>query len=235
MHYLELLLPILALLSANAFATTVRTTVSGLEGKKCQVFLHLPETVVNRLPLAWFQDGTGVYTTSRNSDLNSFADFLRSSAKAAVLTINKPGIDADDSAPSGFQVNDAVYTQHTQDDLIACAFQALEWAKDQPQVDLGKRGMSWHGHSEGAQVVIRTFDRALRDHLSWSTAITLIQLDGLPLLGWKEIVNAQLTADERTRFWAAFDAKDSAVLRSFGGLAFAYWQIFSAIHHFDAR
>lgn len=214
-------------LAQNASVAPQSITVNGQGGKTCQVFLHVP-TKAGKFPLTFSVEGTGVYSTGITEELSPTSSYLVSESKSVVMTMDKPGIRFDSRLPSKYSIDDSIYNKYTQDDLVACGIEAMNWAMSNDRVDVSK-GAVFLGHSEGSQVLSRIYEASLRKNLGWVKNIVLIELDGLPMSSWKDIINSQLGEEKKTAFWDAFSRKDDVILRKIGGdVAYAYFDnIFS--------
>ena len=100
---LEILLSLLFTLPLSSYAFTIETTVKGEHEQSCRAYLHLPEEGVN-LPLVYSQAGSGIYSTKDEESMHSAVEYFFRKGKVAVLTIDKPGIQYDDSAPNNAKV-----------------------------------------------------------------------------------------------------------------------------------
>lgn len=169
-----------ALAATSATAVTLKTRVSASADLTCNVYLHYPDNSRGELPIAWVQADAGTYTKSRPTDLDAAAGYLVRAGKAAVLAFDKPGIEADVAAPTGFRVDEAVVARVTGDDLVACAMGAVSWAMNEPAASLAK-GLAFHGHGTGSAVVARAYERALATNAVWAKAVRLVELSSLPL------------------------------------------------------
>jgi hypothetical protein len=141
-------------------------------GLRCCAYLrHTPGVVETRL--AFFQDGSGIYTTA-HGDLDGLARSAGRGGRIAVLSIDKPGIAA--SADGRPTLDRALFAQHTIADLVACSANAVEAALARPFLARDARLLA-HGHSEGAQVWARVLDT----EAVWLSRVEGSLLSGLPL------------------------------------------------------
>lgn len=219
MRYLAIL-TILAI-SAQCFAATKAFEVSATGDLKCQAFLHLPDTS-EKVPLVLEQMGSGIYSTASTEEASSVAEYLLENKKAAILTINKPGIIHTNY--KGYTLVEAQYNQYKQADLIQCALNALKQTMLHDSIQSDR--ILLYGHSEGSQVLTRFYAKILETEPALYKNIKGIFLGGIPMQGWKDIIDYQLKDDAETKnkFWAAIERKDNQALREITDLAYDYWE-----------
>ena len=206
----------------------VTQSVSGVSNRICVAYIHgLQDSA--KLPIVVSLSGTGVYTTGNLVTDNPVAQTLIDQKKAIVLSIDKPGIAFSEAAPNQFTIDDSIYNQYTQRDLIQCVINAIKWASTTkfatPMSDI-----YFLGHSEGTQIAIRAYKELLAVDSGTAARVQGLFLSGLVMEPWEKIINSQLSdPTDNAKFWDAFRLQDDAKLRSFGDLAFAYWEeIFGA-------
>lgn len=220
----SLLFSFAILQSGAVHAFTDSTTVSGShDGINCIAYLHVPDDVQKTpLPLILAEAGSGIYSLSQIKDSPSAVEYVFSKKKAAVLTFDKPGIHPGTNAEDPI-VEDRIYNQHTPRDLIECAKNALIWA--QGHHSTVKNETYFFGHSEGSMVLARLYSEILSSNQSMAEGVQALLLSGTPMLGWRDIINSQLTSTEdRQKFWDAFARENDQDLRKFGELPYAYWK-----------
>lgn len=147
-------------------------------GLRCCAFLRHSPAAEDRT-IAFFQNGTGVYTTA-HGDLDGLARSAARSRRMAVLSLDKPGIG---STPEGTTtVEREVFARHTMADLVACTGHAIEAALSQPGISTHATVLA-HGHSEGAQVWARVLDTATSREAEapWLSRVSASLLSGLPM------------------------------------------------------
>jgi hypothetical protein len=126
--------------------------------------------------VAFFENGTGVYTTA-HGDLDGLAKSAARDPHAAVVSFDKPGVGATED---GLTTVDAdVFGRHTLGDLTACARRAVDLARGLPRVAKSATVLA-HGHSEGAQVWLRVLAQAAGTDARWLEAVEANLLSGLP-------------------------------------------------------
>ena len=147
-------------------------------GLRCCAFLRSPAGLP-AANLAYFQSGTGIYTTA-HGDLDGLGRSAARSGRFAVLSVDKPGITV--ASDGRVVVDRGVFALHTMADLVACGRRALDVALARPGID-GQASVLVHGHSEGAQVWARILDvsaaRGAADALL--DRVRLSVLSGLPM------------------------------------------------------
>jgi hypothetical protein len=165
------------------------------------------------------QQGTGIYSTGTPEAVEPVVKGLLDEGRVAVLTIDKPGISV--GVDGAAVVRAAEYEGYTQSDLVSCLEGAVSWALGGAE---GGARVILSGHSEGAEVVTSLYERLLVRAPAVARAVRLLVLSGVPLDGWRSILDGQLSADQRIRFWGALRSGDAAALRGFGGLTPVYVQ-----------
>lgn len=209
----------LLLLTSSGLAAPLSTTVPANGGKTCRAYLYLPEGSAKPLPLAFAIAGTGIYSESRIDEMSFGLDFILDLKKVAVLEIDKPGIIpvTDETSPDykkGYTVDPKIFSQYTIPDLIECAANAITWARTESSISTNA-GFLLLGHSEGAMVIVRLYERLLQADPALAKQIQALILSGTPLDSMKDIINAQLakeSLDEREAFWRAYKNRDDAWL-----------------------
>lgn len=143
------------------------STASGLA---CQAYLRIPAGATR---LAFVASGTGTYSTTQG-DMGPLARMaLRSGV--ALLTVDKPGIGFDGKGQ--LRVQDDVFRRHTLADLVECGRLSIAWALGRMPDDAR---LLLHGHSEGAQVMVRLLGDAAADP-TLLARVDVVVLTGLPL------------------------------------------------------
>jgi len=146
-------------------------------GLRCCAFLRRTHAS-EESRIAFFQSGTGVYTTA-DGDLDGLAKSAAQSGRMAVLSIDKPGIGS--SAQGWATLNREDFERHTLADLVSCARNAIDAAFERTGVSRSATVVA-HGHSEGAQVWARVLaEAASRDDAAWFRRVEASLLSGLPL------------------------------------------------------
>lgn len=228
---LSVLLLLFAGLSSSARAERIESFPVGTKGRlACTAYLHFPDgPFTGPYPLLLDQDGTGLYTTAipfgaKTPDDPGAPGYLLRAAKAAVLTIDKPGIRPAPDTTAGFQIDHAIYDRHTQRDLVACVLVALR--KVAERTDVKPDGWILSGHSEGAQVVVRAYRSLIEKEAEFAKRIHLVSLSGLPMEPWREMIGRQLEnrPEARAKFWAAYARRDDAALFRLGPVGSEYWR-----------
>ena len=198
--------------------------VAATGGRRCMAYLHTSGDS-KKHPLIVNLAGTGIYSMGDLSEMNPVAGFLVRKEKAVVLSIDKPGIVYAKNAPKHFRIDDAVYNQHTQRDLVECVIHAIDWAsatgRTHPSGDI-----YFLTHSEGTQISVRVLKKLLDERKGKVVArIKGLFLTGLVMQSAKKIINSQITDPVRNaKFWRAIQRQDDTVLRSITDVAFAYWK-----------
>ena len=225
------LLLLLAGFSSSARAERIESFPVATKGRlACTAYLHFPDgPLPGPFPLLLDQDGTGLYTTSipfgaKTPDDPGAPGYLLRSAKAAVLTIDKPGIRPAPDTAAGFQIDHAIYDRHTQRDLVACVLGALRRVAE--RADVKADGWILSGHSEGAQVVVRAYRALIEKDAEFAKRVHLVSLSGLPMEPWREMIGRQLEnrPKARVKFWQAYARRDDAALFRLGPVGSEYWR-----------
>ncbi len=135
-------------------------------GLACQAYLRIPAGATR---LAFVASGTGTYSTTQG-DMGPLA---RQAGRAgvALLTVDKPGITFDGKGQ--LRVVADVFRRHTLADLVECSRLAASWALTRMPDDAR---LLLHGHSEGAQVMVRMLSGP-----QLLSRVELVVLSGLPL------------------------------------------------------
>ncbi|MBX3033532.1 MAG: hypothetical protein KF865_06350 [Bdellovibrionaceae bacterium] len=190
---------------------------------------------VRDLPILLMLGGTGVYSTGDAVENNGILKSLVDRKKVIVLTLDKPGISYSATAPRHFVIDDLMYNQYTQRDLVRCAGNALKWVSEARYASTYSN-IHFLTQSEGTQVAVRIYDALSKQDPGMARRIRSMFMVGLVMRPWRDIINAQLPDPaENANFWKAYQNRDDVTLRSFGGLAYAYWnEILSVESNEDA-
>ena len=209
-----------ALALASAPTTRTSTTVPATEGRSCTAYLFAAPGARDAA-LVVDLAGSGTATMARGADENlPLAAPFVADGTVALLTIEKPGIGADDAG--AVVVDAAVYDAYTPADLVACTAHAIAWASSQPATG-PHAPIVLHGHSEGALVVVRAALRLVDapvDDVERAAASRLraLLLDGAPLAAPREIEEAQLGVLGRARQRFALWRDDDDAIRKLTGV-----------------
>lgn len=120
-------------------------------GLRCCTYLRRREKAKKVSRVVFVQGGTGIYTAARGA-LGPVAEQAIESADTALLTMDKPGIHANEHGQMVFDPD--TYRKYTLADLTACGRNAIAWASQSSLVDIGA-SLTLHGHSEGGQMMVR--------------------------------------------------------------------------------
>lgn len=162
-----------AALSAETFVVP-----AAQPGLTCCAYLrHAPGVTSTRL--AYFQSGSGIYTTA-HGDLDGLGRSAARSRRTAILSIDKPGVGATRAGRPTLD-RDA-FSRHTLADLVSCAKNAVEASLKRANMSPTAKVLA-HGHSEGAQVWSRVIDEesSTPSTNSWMPRLEASFLSGLPL------------------------------------------------------
>lgn len=148
--------------------------VATSSGLACQAYLRVPHPLQGMATrLAFVASGTGTYSTTQG-DMGPLARMaLR--AGVALLTVDKPGISFDGKGQ--LRVIADAFRRHTLADLVECGRLAASWALSRMPDDAR---LVLHGHSEGAQVMVRVLGEVGADP-ALVARTELVVLTGLPL------------------------------------------------------
>lgn len=138
----------------------------------------------------------------------------------AYLTYDKPGIRAPFGDPRAVERDFALVAQYTLGHGIACATDALRWARHRfgDAVRLHLRG-----HSEGVLVALYTYDALLEADPIVASRIASVVLSGTPLEAFADILEHQLTLiPEGPRLREALASCDGEMLARGLGISCAY-------------
>jgi pimeloyl-ACP methyl ester carboxylesterase len=151
----------------------------------------------------------------------TFAGLL-SRRPVAYSTYDKPGVSAPFGDPAAVRRDYATLERYTLGHGIACATEALRWAREQfgPAVRLHLRG-----HSEGALVALYLYDALLDGDPETATRIATLVLSGLALPPIAALVESQLAwLPDGARLRQALASCDWALLKDRLGVSCAYMQ-----------
>ncbi|MBC7692845.1 MAG: hypothetical protein H7222_13875 [Methylotenera sp.] len=225
---LSLLSLLVLLLAPSAFCFQLDTEVAGAGILKCKAYLRLPagaargSSAPRKFPLVVEQRGTGIYSTHDLAGPVLYA--LVREGKAALLTIDKPGISV--LLDGELRVDRQTYLQHTQRDLVECLDHAITWASQDLHVGTAS-DVYFFGHSEGTQVLSRLYLKFLNERAAMLSRVKMIQLSGLILNSWKDILDFQLKQDttiHRFEFWHAMETKNDTRLIQLAELGHVYFE-----------
>jgi hypothetical protein len=158
--------------------------------------------------------------TLSNAFVNHTFDDVMKLRPVAYSTYDKPGIRAPFGDPARVRRDDALLERYTLGAGVACATEALRWARTQlgPSVRLHLRG-----HSEGSLVALYTYEALLDEDPDTASAIETIVLSGLPAEPFADILSHQLASMPRgEQLRAALSTCDRAVLMKRMGISCAY-------------
>lgn len=158
--------------------------------------------------------------TLSNAFVNPTFEAVLSMNPVGYATFDKPGVRAPFGDPGALRRDDAILQRYTLGDGVACATEALRWARAQfgPAVRLHLRG-----HSEGTLIALYTYDDLLDSDPELAAQIDTVVLSGLALEPFADIVNRQLaTLPDGDRVRQALASCDWAVLEKRMGISCAY-------------
>ncbi len=202
----------------SATALMINADVQALDGRNCRAQLRMPEGV-GIVPILFLQNGTGIRTMFRDSELPTPATELFAKKKLAILTFDKPGVHFDGE---NISVDDAVFNQHTQKDLIACAVRSMLWSQEQyhgnsPQI------FYMLGHSEGAEIAPRALHYLLVRHPNLAKQVKMLLLNGIPMEDWRVMITRELRDPSSiATFWKSYELHDDNELRKLEEVPYAY-------------
>jgi hypothetical protein len=217
--------------TSNVSARVISGTVPALDGKSCQVYLHLPDSSsLETFPLAYAQAGSGIYSTSQQDSVPLALQLLVARGTLAVLTLDKPGIQSAPTPknPESAGIDALIYEKYTTEDLVECGQHALDWALSQCEITT-KVGIFFVAHSEGTLAAVRLYQKLLKDAPSLGSRIKALLLSGTPLEPMKDVVSRQLDqypVSFQRSFWKAYRSKDDTWLLdpSHGGVGYAWFK-----------
>ncbi|MFA6549291.1 MAG: hypothetical protein WCT39_05125 [Candidatus Margulisiibacteriota bacterium] len=205
--------------SINCYAEVLTQNIPAGASLTCNA--QIRKTDENR-PLVVVLNGTGRYSMANDDELPPNIAYLLSDRKISVLTIDKPGISWKDSK---IVVDEKQYNQHTQKDLVRCLVNALKWTSMQKGID---KKIYFVGHSEGAQIAVRTYESMLNSNSELAKQVVMLVLSGSPMQSWKTIIEKQLGDNKKEELWRALKNSDNNTIKGIGGVPVAYWRdIFS--------
>ncbi len=158
--------------------------------------------------------------TLSNAFVHPTFEGLVTSRPVAYSTYDKPGISAPFGDPAAVRRDDALLERYTLGHGVACATEALRWAREQfgPAVRLHLRG-----HSEGALVALYLYDALLDADPDTAGKITTLVLSGLALQPIAELLESQLAwVPDAAGLRAALASCDWSVLKARLGISCAY-------------
>jgi alpha-beta hydrolase superfamily lysophospholipase len=160
--------------------------------------------------------------TGSNAFVHPTFEGLLSSRPVAYSTYDKPGVSAPFGDPAAVRRDYATLERYTLGHGIACATEALRWAREQfgPSVRLHLRG-----HSEGALVALYLYDALLDGDPDTAARIATLVLSGLALQPIAELVEDQLAwLPDGARLRKALASCDWATLKDRLGVSCAYME-----------
>lgn len=203
-------------------ALRLQSSVQGTSDKTCNVYLNVMPDSQN-LPIVIILAGTGIYSTGNILENNPIVKTVVEQKKAIVISIDKPGISFNEGSETNYLIDESIYNQYTQRDLIACVLNSIKWASAAPY-SATQSDVYFMAQSEGTQVAVRTYQQALTQSLEVSQRIKGLFLSGLVMDSWDNIINSQITdPTEKKIFWDAYNNQDDKTLKTFGDLAYPYW------------
>ena len=151
--------------------------------------------------------------------------YLLDRGKVAVATFDKPGVAFDEGSEQKFAIDDAIYNQHTQSDLVACAKKTLVSARKSLGSRLSEKVLL-AGHSEGAQVAVRLLAQLIAESAPVTKDIEALVLSSMPMGGWQIVRDTQITGETRVAFDLALKNYDNKAIREDLGfdIAATYWR-----------
>jgi hypothetical protein len=158
--------------------------------------------------------------TLSNAFVNPTFDAVMSTGAVGYATFDKPGIRAPFGDPAALRRDDATLERYTLGHGVACATEALRWARAQfgPTVRLHLRG-----HSEGALIALYVYDALLDHDPELAAGIATIVLSGLALEPFADIVKRQLaTLPDGERVRQALASCDWTFMEKRMGISCAY-------------
>jgi hypothetical protein len=158
--------------------------------------------------------------TLSNAFVNPSFEAAMSTGPIAYATFDKPGVRAPFGDPAALRRDDALLQRYTLGHGVACATEALRWARAQfgPTVRMHLRG-----HSEGTLIALYVYDALLDQDPDLAAHIATIVLSGLALEPFADIVKRQLAAlPDGDRVRQALATCDWTVLEKRMGISCAY-------------
>jgi hypothetical protein len=158
--------------------------------------------------------------TLSNAFVHPTFEALMSTSAVAYATFDKPGVRAPFGDPAALRRDDAIFQRYTLGHGVACATEALRWARAQfgPTVRLHIRG-----HSEGTLIALYAYDALLDSDPELAARIATLVLSGLALEPFADILDRQLaTLSDGDRVRQALASCDWAVLEKRMGISCAY-------------
>jgi hypothetical protein len=162
-------------------------------------------------------NGSGILS---NAFVHPTFEAIMSTSALGYATFDKPGIRAPFGDPAALRRDDATLQRYTLGHGVACATEALRWARAQfgPTVRLHLRG-----HSEGTLIALYVYDALLDRDPELAARIATLVLSGLALEPFADIVKHQLaTAPAGDRLRQALASCDWTVLEKRMGISCAY-------------
>jgi hypothetical protein len=158
--------------------------------------------------------------TGSNAFVHPTFETIMSTSPVGYATFDKPGIRAPFGDPGALRRDDATLERYTLGHGVACATEALRWARAQfgPTVRLHLRG-----HSEGTLIALYVYDDLLDRDPELAARISTVVLSGLALEPFADIVTRQLaTLPDGARLRQALASCDWTVLEKRMGISCAY-------------
>jgi pimeloyl-ACP methyl ester carboxylesterase len=200
---------------AGRFEHVVERGLAAPDGLACPGYLVWNNAPVRDVFLVINGSGTG-----SNAFVHpSFAELL-TGRPVAYSTYDKPGVSAPFGDPGAVRRDYATLERYTLGHGIACAREALLWAREQfgPSVRLHLRG-----HSEGALVALYLYDALLDGDPETASKIATLVLSGLALHPIAALLENQLASlPDGARLRTALASCDWAVLKQRLGVSCAY-------------
>jgi hypothetical protein len=156
------------------------------DGLVCPGYLVWNDEPVRHVFLVINGSGTG-----SSAFLHPTFDGVVSTRSVAYATYDKPGISAPFDDPAAARRDDAILERYTLGHGVACATQALRWAREH----FGSSArLHLRGHSEGTLVALYVYDALLEEDPELAASIDSLVLSGLALEPFDEILERQLTS-----------------------------------------
>ena len=158
--------------------------------------------------------------TLSNAFVNPTFEAVMRTGPVAYATFDKPGVRAPFGDPAALRRDDALFQRYTLGHGVACATEALRWARAQfgPTVRLHLRG-----HSEGTLIALYAYDSLLDSDPALASRISTLVLSGLAVEPFGDIVKRQVAGlPDGDRIRQALASCDWAVLEKRMGVSCAY-------------
>lgn len=198
--------------SAQAELKRSETEVDGTGKTKCKAYYHVDDRTDKNPPVILFQQGLGGLSSEKDaSKSHPLVYTLLTKEKFAVVNFDRPGI-----LDKG--VNAKLFDPVTQEDIITCAKNALEWAAKQTT---GKVFVA--GVSEGAQVILHAVASATLPE----KRLTRVYAISTPFASWKDVAEKSCSNEAQFKLMCIAIDKGgflTGTLREQSGASPIYWQ-----------